>query len=552
MKTKFYTNFYLIIAALIVLSSCDNNPVDIIQKRIHSVNDIEVIDTSMVKPYDYTSVISLGNLPVAEKKQKYIDMVLPAILVAKLNLLNSQNKVKTLISKDTSEISKKQKTHLQELLKKYKAKNFDELLSRLNTHPNSIVIAQSAIESGWGTSRFFLEANNLFGVWSFNKSDDRIKAKSDREGKSTYLKKYKSLSGSIEDYFLTIGRGPYKDFRFQRIKTNNPYILVTYLLSYSELREEYVKHLQQIIKRNDLTKYDNYQIDPKYLNNENLSIKIIEEKFEFEFEEELNNDQRQDTIENDTTEKITSLVEKAKVQFEKPSEVVSTATNNKIDSDLPDFANIKNVEDKKRQFFSFMRPKVIIENNRVLSERDYVFKMQTRYNEKKEITNDDTIILEELATKYRIKNKDFSKAKSYKNLLLHIDIIPLELALTQAALESAWGTSYFARELNNIYGQWCFTPGCGVVPKRRPKGETHEVAIFDDVSQSVRYYMGFLNSHPVFDKLRKTRFKNRKNDEEPNSYDMAGGLSSYSARGNDYISELRNMIMSNKKYMGIK
>lgn len=552
MKNRLYKNFYLLIAALIFLGSCDNDPVKVIQKSIHSVSDIEVIDSSLVKPYDYISVVSLEYLPVAEKKQKYIDMVLPAILVAKLNLLNSQNEVKNLVSKDTSKISKKQKTFLQELLKKYKAKNFDELLSRLNTHPNSIVIAQSAIESGWGTSRFFLEANNLFGVWSFNKSDDRIKAKSDREGKSTYLKKYKSLSGSIEDYFLTIGRGPYKDFRSQRINTNNPYLLVTYLLSYSELREEYVKHLQHIIKKNDLTKYDNYQIDPEYLNKENLSFKRIEEKFEFEFEKELNNEQRQDTVENDTTEKMTNLPEKAIVQVEKPTEVLSTVTNNKDVRDLPDFASIKNVEDKKRQFFDFMRPKVITENNRVLSERDFVFKMQTKFSGKNEITNDETSKLEEMAVRYRIKNKDLSKVKSYKNLLLHIDILPIELALTQAALESAWGTSYFAREVNNIYGQWCFTPGCGVIPKRRPAGETHEVAIFSDVSQSVHYYMSFLNSHPLFEKLRKTRFKNRKNNEEPNSYDMAGGLSAYSARGSNYISELRNMISSNKKYMGIE
>lgn len=96
------------------------------------------------------------------------------------------------------------------------------------------------------------------------------------------------------------------------------------------------------------------------------------------------------------------------------------------------------MEDKKRQFFDFMRPKVITENNRVLSERDFVFKMQTKFSGKNEITNDETSKLEEMAVRYRIKNKDFSKAKSYKNLLLHIDIIPIELALTQAALESAW------------------------------------------------------------------------------------------------------------------
>lgn len=212
---------------------------------------------------------------------------------------------------------------------------------------------------------------------------------------------------------------------------------------------------------------------------------------------------------------------------------------------------IKDVNEKKRQFFSYMRPKIIAENEKVLFERDFVLKMQIKLNENKEFNADETKELKKLMVGYRIDNRDVSKSKTFKELLIHIDIIPLELALTQAALESAWGTSYFARKANNIFGQWCFTPGCGVVPKRRPAGETHEVAIFDNVNLSVQYYLKFLNSHPLFSKLRKARLKNRKKDEYPNAYDMSGGLSAYSARGNDYIAELRSMIKTNQKYMGL-
>lgn len=548
-----YTAYIFIV--LLFFYACNNRPVDTISKNINSVNDIQDIDTSVVKPYDYKSVISLNELPVAEKKQKFIDMILPAILVIRAELKNTQNEVKSLIASDTSRISKKQKKYLHKLLKKYKAENFDELLSKLNTHPNSIVLAQSAVESGWGTSRFFLEANNIFGVWSFSKHDNRIKANKDRNGKFTYLKKYSSLSKSIEDYFLTIAKGPYGDFRLQRTEIKNPYKLVSYLQKYSELGEGYVKKLQVVIKSNDFTKYDNYHIDPKYLHRDNLTFENVEEGFEFEIENIL--EYLQDTIIPDTVNKdindsvVFQLSKKKELepQTEKQIETSANTNNNEIRSDLPDFASIKDIKEKKIKFFSFMRPFINTENSKVLKEREFVVKMQSKFNEDIAFTKSEKSILNEMIIRYRVKNNDLSKAKTFNDLLLHVDIIPLQLALSQAALESAWGTSYFAREVNNIFGQWCFTPGCGVIPRKRPAGETHEVAKFESISLSVSYYLQFLNSHPLFSKLRKTRLKNRNNDEEPNAYKMAGGLSAYSAKGNKYVSELRSMINSNKNYM---
>lgn len=554
-KKIFFKYSASLIVILLFFYACNNRPVDTISKNIYTVKDIQDIDTSVVKPYDYKSVISLNDLPVAEKKQKFIDMILPAILVIRAELKNTQNEVKLLIASDTSEISKKQKIYLYNLLKKYKANSFDDLLSKLNTHPNSIVLAQSAVESGWGTSRFFLEANNIFGVWSFSKNDNRIKANKDRNGKFTYLKKYSSLSKSIEDYFLTIARGPYSDFRLQRTNLKNPYKLVSYLLKYSELGEGYVKKLQVVIKSNDFTKYDNYHIDPKYLRRDNLSFENVEERFEFGIEdlmEYLQDSLMQDTVKHNSQDSIISQVKKTKEPKPQIEESITKSANNKDDtfkSDLPDFASIKNIAKKKIKFFEFMRPYINTENAKVLKEREFVIKMQSKFNENIEFTKSEKSKLDEMTIRYRIKNTDLSKVKTYNDLLLHVDIIPLQLALSQAALESAWGTSYFAREVNNIFGQWCFTPGCGVVPKRRPAGETHEVAKFENVSLSVSYYLQFLNSHPLFSKLRKTRLKNRNNDEEPNAYKMAGGLSAYSARGNKYVSELRSMINSNKNYM---
>jgi len=100
------------------------------------------------------------------------------------------------------------------------------------------------------------------------------------------------------------------------------------------------------------------------------------------------------------------------------------------------------------------------ENERVLAERNFIVDMQTKFNDNFEFTEDETTKLQEMLTRYRVKNTNLNKSKCYKDLLLRVDIIPPELALVQVALKSAWGTSYFAKEGNNIFGQCCFTPGC--------------------------------------------------------------------------------------------
>ena len=71
-------------------------------------------------------------------------------------------------------------------------------------------------------------------------------------------------------------------------------------------------------------------------------------------------------------------------------------------------------------------------------------------------------------------------------LILRVDVIPVSLALAQAANESAWGTSRFALEGNNVFGQWCYKKGCGIVPAERRSGATHEVKSFTSVERSVQ------------------------------------------------------------------
>jgi Bax protein len=132
----------------------------------------------------------------------------------------------------------------------------------MESHPTSIVIAQAILESGWGTSKFFQKANNIFGVWSFSKSDNRIAASKKRGDKTVYLKKYKSMEESIYDYFVILSRKDcYKLFQKERLITQDPYKLVNYLIKYSERGESYTKDLKDMIRRNRLFAYDGYQLD---------------------------------------------------------------------------------------------------------------------------------------------------------------------------------------------------------------------------------------------------------------------------------------------------
>ncbi|MCK5759952.1 MAG: glucosaminidase domain-containing protein, partial [Candidatus Delongbacteria bacterium] len=191
------------------------------------------------------------------------EMMLPAILVSKAKLNDTLDKVKVIAKKDKLTLT--EYIYLTELQDKYKTKDTDILIKRLHTSPASIVLAQSAIESGWGTSRFFLQADNPFGIWSFNENEDRIVASGSRGNKKVYLKKFKNLAESIDAYFVLIATGPYATFRAENLKNHDSLSLVKHLHRYSEKKEVYVKELEQIIESNDLRKFDTYRISPKYI-----------------------------------------------------------------------------------------------------------------------------------------------------------------------------------------------------------------------------------------------------------------------------------------------
>ena len=234
-----------------------------VPRKISKPSDIKIFKGKKIEPINYTNTISLNKLQVSEKKQKFFHMILPAILISKQRLKVKRNRVDTIIN--TVNPTAKDIAFLEKQYETYKTTDNKELLLRMKTHPVSIVLAQAAIESAWGESRFFKKGNNIFGMWSYNKNEPRIRAKGKRNGKAIYVRKYATLSDAIDHYFEVIGRGAYKNFRKQRDITKDPLQLVKYLVNYCELKEKYTRKLKKFIIANRLRKFDEFKIDKKYI-----------------------------------------------------------------------------------------------------------------------------------------------------------------------------------------------------------------------------------------------------------------------------------------------
>lgn len=212
-----------------------------------------------------------------------------------------------------------------------------------------------------------------------------------------------------------------------------------------------------------------------------------------------------------------------------------------VNSSIPDFASYTDVKKKKNDFFAFLLPKIQQSNDLILAERNNVLAIQQALPD---LSSAQSSTLTALKDKYGVELDDNQLAVSA--LLLRVDMIPASLALAQAANESAWGTSRFARLGNNLFGQWCYVKGCGVIPKQRQSHEKHEVAKFKSVAGSIQSYMRNLNSQIAYKPLRDIRAKARNSNKQLTGLDLANGLWGYSTRRDEYIHEIQAMIRFNQ------
>jgi Bax protein len=184
----------------------------------------------------------------AEKKARFVDLMLPPIRKVQAELEAAHL---------SAERSMKAGKDLSSLREEYRATTDQQLLAALKPHPASITLAQAATESAWATSRFFVEANNVFGVWSFDPDEPRIAAGSPRGDQTVYVKKYRSLESAVRDYYRVLARGDkFAGFRSMRLSTDDPFKLVKKLDGYSEIGSQYGEDLAAIIRRNEFQQYD--------------------------------------------------------------------------------------------------------------------------------------------------------------------------------------------------------------------------------------------------------------------------------------------------------
>lgn len=212
---------------------------------------------------------------------------------------------------------------------------------------------------------------------------------------------------------------------------------------------------------------------------------------------------------------------------------------------FPDFASISDIDEKKQQFFDFLQDYVRYENSLVSDLRLRLLNYAEIVGDGVPLSGRERQWVIDLAVTYGIEAQTTNDQGLVKELLLSVDVIPASLVLAQAANESAWGTSRFALEGNNIFGQWCFVEGCGIIPKRRIEGATHEVKSFASIEAAIEGYFLNINSHNLYVDFREERARLRRLGLSLNSIELAEGLENYSQRGANYIDEVQTLIYQN-------
>lgn len=252
---------FLLVVMLFTFSSCSAQQVIITEVKYDKVvvNSVEDIYQKRDGLFVFSDVnIDLRKIPSEKRKDVFVKLLLPSIEVVQQEVLNNREIVKKL--KVKKELTENEKIYAEKLFKKYRTEygNWNELESKMIVYPASLILTQGAIESAWGTSRFFREANNAFGVWSTNPNEPRIAAKGSRGNFTPHLKKYDTLKDTVEDITLIISRSPaYTGARKMIWEGKSPYEIAGGLTKYSEEGKEYVRKVRSTLKYNNFHEYDN-------------------------------------------------------------------------------------------------------------------------------------------------------------------------------------------------------------------------------------------------------------------------------------------------------
>ena len=200
-----------------------------------------------------------------------------------------------------------------------------------------------------------------------------------------------------------------------------------------------------------------------------------------------------------------------------------------------DLDEIQSVQLKKETFIKIVLPLIVAENEKILDDRYKLNKITAR----KITTDDEKQWLRQKFLEYKVKKGSVEELKN------RMDMIPVSIALAQAAKESGWGTSRFALEGNAIFGQWTWT-GKGIEPLLRDKSKNHKILRFPILRASVKSYKKNLNTHKSYKEFRAKRRDMRERNKKISGLELTKTLDNYAQTGDEYTKILKQIIVQNK------
>ena len=196
---------------------------------------------------------------------------------------------------------------------------------------------------------------------------------------------------------------------------------------------------------------------------------------------------------------------------------------------------MQSVNLKKETFIKIVLPLIVAENEKILDDRQ-----KLKILSEKKFTSDlEKQWLRQKLLEYKVKKGDLNE------LRVRMDIIPVSIALAQAAKESGWGTSRFALEGNAIFGQWTWS-GQGIAPLNRDGDKNHKILKFPILRASVKAYKNNLNTHKSYAKFREKRKSLREKNKNVTGLSLTGTLKNYAQTGSEYTKILNQIITQNR------
>ena len=205
------------------------------------------------------------------------------------------------------------------------------------------------------------------------------------------------------------------------------------------------------------------------------------------------------------------------------------------------------VENKKRLFFRTLAPLILRANELIMVDRNRLSDIRSSHMKSTVISEEEQSWILKLAKIYKVDTKEDQVTSAQIDALWKkVDIVPVSLALAQAAEESGWGTSRFAAQGNAVYGQWTWGSNAITPEKQRKELGNYGIASFETLQQSISAYMLNLNTHNAYTSLREKRAELREKSEKITGHILAGQLTKYSERGEEYVKSLRSLMEYNR------